>query len=154
LDVIAASSGIAFLLVHNFSVQQFSEVSLISDLLLTIQHHAGYESGIGSGCQIALQVASRRSGFGFGGKIILLTDGIITTPSEIISLCSALIDSEKNGIEVLTIGLGISTIHLPDLFSVVLYSPIISDFTSFLASIFGISLFKSSSSIIPQQYVI
>jgi hypothetical protein len=49
LDVIAVSYGKSLMLVHNFSIRQFSEASLISDLLLTARHYAGYESGIGSG---------------------------------------------------------------------------------------------------------
>jgi hypothetical protein len=65
LDVITASYGEALLLVHNFPSRQFSESYLISDLLLTIQKHADFASGIGSGCQIVFQLASRRSEVGF-----------------------------------------------------------------------------------------
>jgi hypothetical protein len=150
LDVVAASFGQALLLVHNFSVRQFSEASLISDLLLTIQKHAGFMSGIGSGCQIALKLASQRSGVGFGRRIILFTDAIITNLSEMISLRSALLESEVNGINVLTIGLGIAPIHLPVIFPVVLYSFDISGFSLGLATVLGVSVFQSTISIIPR----
>jgi hypothetical protein len=47
LVVIAVCYGTALFLFHNLSVRLISEASSISNLLFTIQHHAGYESGIG-----------------------------------------------------------------------------------------------------------
>jgi hypothetical protein len=53
-----------------------------------------------------------------------------------------LIKSEVSGIDVLAIGLGITPIHLHNIFPVVLHSLLISEFTSGIAAVSGILHFN------------
>jgi hypothetical protein len=102
---------------------------------VTAQYYARYQIGIGTICQIALQIASKRSGVDFGRKMILFMDRIIIIPSKIISLDSALIVSEANGINILIIGIGITLFHLHDLFQLFYIHHIYLNFASRIVSI-------------------
>jgi hypothetical protein len=132
-------------------VVRFSDPGLISDVLRTIEHTAGIASGLGSGCQAALQLCARRSGVGLGRRIFVFTDAIVTSPAEIGAFRSAMADCEATGIDVLGIGLGISPLHLPELFGVCLYAPSPADLDLAAAAAMGVSGKASSSEILSRQ---
>ncbi|KAA6371544.1 MAG: hypothetical protein EZS28_032929, partial [Streblomastix strix] len=90
IDVIAASDGKANLLIHNIQVRLLSDGTLISDILRTADKCAGTESGLGIGIASALQLTSRRSGVGFGRRIIAFTDSIVTNAADVSTLRQAL----------------------------------------------------------------
>jgi hypothetical protein len=139
VDVLASCSAKVSLLVNNLHAADFSEGGFISDLLRTVADVAGLESGVGIGLQTAMQIAARRSGVGMGRKIIVLTDGIVGDPSDVMTLKSALVDCQMSGIDVLGIGIGIGPVHLPELFPICLYAPNPCDLGSAMAAAFGIS---------------
>jgi hypothetical protein len=108
VDIVLSSAGNVVLLMDSVPVRHFSDSGLISDILQTIKQLSACESGVGCGCQAALQIAARRSGVGLGRRIFVLTDGIIGSPGEVNTLRSALADCESRGIDVLGICLGIA----------------------------------------------
>jgi Mg-chelatase subunit ChlD len=151
VDLIAASSSDIALLTNGLPVRHLSDRGLVSDILRTIEHIAGVESGIGIGCQAALKIAARRSGVGMGRKIIVLTDGIVGSPSDVVTLKSALIDCEMSGIDVLGIGVGIAPVHVADLFPLCLYAPNPSELGSAMAAALGVSGSSTMPNITPNQ---
>ncbi|KAA6367360.1 MAG: hypothetical protein EZS28_037113, partial [Streblomastix strix] len=151
VDVIAASDGKANLLIHNIQVRLLSDWTLISDILRTADRIAGTESGLGIGLSAALQLTSRRSGVGFGRRIIAFTDSIISNASEVSTLRQALIDSDASQIDILGVGLGISPMQLPLLFPVALYAPNPVDLGNSIAVALGVSGVGSCGSIIARQ---
>ncbi|KAA6363084.1 MAG: hypothetical protein EZS28_041389, partial [Streblomastix strix] len=151
VDVIAASDGKANLLIHNIQASLLSDWSLISDILRTADKIAGTESGLGIGIASALQLTSRRSGVGFGRRIIAFTDSILSNASEVSTLRQALHDCDENQIDILGIGLGIAPFQLPLLFPVALYAPNPADLGQAMSVALGVSSVGSSESIIPRQ---
>ncbi|KAA6402261.1 MAG: hypothetical protein EZS28_002207, partial [Streblomastix strix] len=139
VDVIAASDGKANLLIHNIQVRLLSDWTLISDILRTADRIAGTESGIGIGLSAALKLTSRRSGVGFGRRIIAFTDSIVTNASEVSTLRKALHDCDSSQIDVLGVGLGISPLQLPYLFPNALYAPNPADLGNSMAVALGVS---------------
>jgi hypothetical protein len=151
VDVISATSGQVNLLLSNTPVRHLADGGMVSDLLHTIEQAALPEGGLGAGCQAALQIAARRSGVGLGRRIFVLTDGIITSPSELFALRSALVDCESTGIDVLGIGLGIAPIHLPELFPLCLYAPNPADLGIATSAALGFAGPSSSAAISSRQ---
>jgi hypothetical protein len=151
VDVIAASAGEVALLMNNVPVASLSNAGIISDILQTVKRVAQVDSGLGSGCQAALQLSSRRSGVGLGRRIFVLTDGIVSSPAEVMAFRSALVDCEENGIDILGIGLGIAPLHLSELFPLCLYAPNPSDLGVAMAAAMGVSLKASSTAIGSRQ---
>ncbi|KAA6403970.1 MAG: hypothetical protein EZS28_000496, partial [Streblomastix strix] len=151
VDVIAASDGKANLLIQNIQVNLLSDWTLISDILRTADKIAGTESGLGIGIASALQLTSRRSGVGFGRRIIAFTDSIISNASEVSTLRQGLIDCDASQIDVLGVGLGIAPLQLPLLFPNAVYAPNSADLGRAMAVALGVSGVQSSENIIPRQ---
>ncbi|KAA6398400.1 MAG: putative serine/threonine-protein kinase PLK4 [Streblomastix strix] len=151
VDVIAASDEKANLLIQNIQVWLLSDWTLISDILRTADKIAGTESGLGIGLSAALQLASRRSGVGFGRRIIAFTDSIISNASEVSTLRQALIDFDANQIDVMGIGLGIAPLQLPLLFPIALYAPNPADLGQAMSVALGVSGVGLCENIIPRQ---
>jgi hypothetical protein len=151
IDIIAVSDERAHLLVHDLPVRHLSEAALINDVIRTAQHCAGYESGIGIGVQAALQLAARRSGIGSARRIIAITDGIVTTPGQILALKSTLIECAVSGIDVLGIGVGLAPVHLQELFPVALYCPNPIDLDRGLAAALDVSGRVTPTPITPRE---
>ncbi|KAA6374901.1 MAG: hypothetical protein EZS28_029573, partial [Streblomastix strix] len=151
VDVIAASDGKANLLIHNIQVRLLSDGTLISDILRTADRIAGTESGLGIGIASALQLTSRRSGVGFGRRIIAFTDSIVTNASDVSTLQQALHDCDESQIDVLGIGIGIAPLQLPLLFPIALYSPNIKNIGVAMAIALGVSSSESARNIIASQ---
>ncbi|KAA6354243.1 MAG: hypothetical protein EZS28_050230, partial [Streblomastix strix] len=151
VDVIAASDGKANLLIHNLQASLLSDWTLISDIIRTANKIAGRQSGLGIGLSAALQLTSRRSGVGFGRRIIAFTDSIVSNVSEVITLRQALIDSDASQIDILGVGLGISPMQLPLLFPIALYAPNPADLGVAMAIALGVSGVGSCGNIIPRQ---
>ncbi|KAA6391978.1 MAG: putative NEK protein kinase, partial [Streblomastix strix] len=151
VDVIAASDGKANLLIHNIQTRLISDWSLISDILRTADKCAGAESGLGIGLSAALQLTSRRSGVGFGRRIIAFTDSIVSNASEISTLRQALIDCDSSQIDVLGVGLGIAPLQLPHLFPAALYAPNPADLGEAMAVALSVSGVGSCGTIIAKQ---
>ncbi|KAA6394322.1 MAG: hypothetical protein EZS28_010148, partial [Streblomastix strix] len=151
VDVIAASDGKANLLIQNIQQRQLSDRSLISDILRTVDKIAGKESGLGIGLASALQLTSRRSGVGFGRRIVAFTDSIASNVSDVSTLRQALHDCDSSQIDVLGVGLGIAPLQLPLLFPIALYAPNPADLGQAMAVALGVSGVGSSGNIIPRQ---
>jgi hypothetical protein len=146
-DLICASAGEVIVLMNGIPVRHFSDGGLISDIIRTAERFSGLESGLGCGCQAALQIAARRSGVGLGRRIFVLSDGIVSSPAEFNAFQSALIDCESSGIDVLGIGVGIAPFHIAELFPVCLYSPNPADLGVAMAAVLGVSIKASASGI-------
>jgi hypothetical protein len=147
VDVICASSREVDILMYGVPVQQFSEGGLISDVLRTLERSSGPESGIGSGCQAALQIAARRSGVGLGRRIFVLTDGIVSCPAQLNSFRSAITACASSGIDVLGIGLGTAPFHIPKIFPDCLYAPEPAELGVAMAAALGVSNRESAPDI-------
>ncbi|KAA6370049.1 MAG: hypothetical protein EZS28_034424, partial [Streblomastix strix] len=147
IDVIIANEGNSKLLIHNFPAKQFQDQILISDLLRTADKWSGIESGLGTGLTTALQLTSRRSGVGFGRRIIVFTDGIVTNADELNALRQGLVDCDAGGIDVLGIGLGIAPLQLSKLFPAALYAPNLADLGISCAVALGVSGVRSNKEI-------
>ncbi|KAA6400332.1 MAG: hypothetical protein EZS28_004141 [Streblomastix strix] len=151
VDVIIACQQQIQLLVYNFPAKQLSDGSLISDIFRTMHKHAGEESGIGSGLNAALQIASRRSGVGFGRRVIALTDSIVTNITEINCLRQSLLDCDASGIDVVGVGLGIAPLQLPQLFPTAFYAQYPTELGNAMAAALSVSRLGSNGEITAQQ---
>jgi hypothetical protein len=148
INLISASSDGVLILFKSLPASFLSNSSVIATLLRTLERNCGLDSGLGCGCETAIELMTNQNPF----RIFALTDGNITFPSELTTFRKALIKADKHKIEILGIGLGISPFHLSNLFPCCVYCPNPSDLASAIASLFG-NCGKSSSSAISSRVV-
>jgi MoxR-like ATPase len=148
VNLISSSSEGVLILLKSIRASFLSTSSAISTLLRTLERKSDLDSGLGCGCQAAIELMIHQNGF----RMFVLTDGNLTFPYELTAFRKALIKANEHKIEILGIGLGISPFHLSNLFPSCVYSPNPSDLGNAIASLFGIGR-KSSSAAISSRVV-
>lgn len=136
-DVLITKDSSVRLLFENIPVQEFSNPNVLSAILRTCSKQAHPWSSVGAGLKAAFTLASRRSGIGFGRSIIVFTDVLSHSPSDLTLLKQSLLKAEESEIDVIGVGLGLAPVHLPLLFPQCLYTPKIEGLQIALSIAFG-----------------
>jgi hypothetical protein len=113
VDVITGCATGSGLLLCTLPVRYLSNDVFISDLIATVRADGVGDSEIGMGLNVALQIASGGNGVGFGKRITVFMDPIVTSGPEMSLFWSSLLDCESSGIDMVGLGIGVAPIHLP-----------------------------------------
>jgi len=147
VNVICCTHSKAQILLFNVPAISFQSSQLISDILSTCNYYSEIHSGVGTGLNVAYQLALRESSIDH--KIFVFTDGVVTKPSEINELGMKLIQCEAFSIQVIAIGLGICPLHLNSLFPSSIHTMNLDELGSALAYTLGITTNTSLNEIEP-----
>jgi len=145
VNVICCSHSKAQILLIDVPAISFQSFRLISDILSTCHHYSELESGVGTGLNVAYQLALQQNSVDH--KIFVFTDGVVTKLSEINELGAKLIQCELFSIQVVAIGLGICPLHLNSIFPSSIHTINPEEIGSALAYTLGISTNTSQSKI-------